>query len=128
MMTEILLDREKILERMDVAFEHYHFSTEKITEILGYKNAGTYYNARSKKTIVSSENFVRIAHHLPDVNMDWLLTGKEEMIKSEMTFNYAAEPEMVYGNDRSIQSAAIRIEEKMEEMYQMLREINSKLN
>lgn len=127
-MTEILLDREKILERMDKAFEHYHFSTEKITEILGYKNSGTYYNARSKKTIVSSENFVRFAHHLPDVNMDWVLTGKENMIKSEMSLNYASEPEVSYNQTGTIQSAAIRIEERMEEMYQLLREINSKLN
>lgn len=114
-MIKIESEREKILERLDLVINFFRLSVEDITKILGYTNVTSYYNARSKLTIVTYNTFTKLIEALPEVNYDWLLTGRGTMTGKESTSEIIIEddPELYKTKMDLIYEAVLRIEDKI---------------
>lgn len=114
-MTKIEIERKKILERIDLLIKFYKLSVDDITGILGYTNITSYYNARSKLTIVTYNTFSKLLAALPEVNADWLLTGRGHMLESANRQSSILEEEAAAYKTKVdlIYEAVLRIEEKI---------------
>lgn len=115
-MIKIETERKKILERIDLLISFYKLSVEDITGILGYTNITSYYNARSKLTIVTYNTFTKLVGALPEINIDWLVTGRGSMVESSNKFKHSIAEEEASAYKSKVEliyETLLRIEQKM---------------
>lgn len=79
-MDEIFTEiKERILQIPD----NKGISKEKFFDKLGLSYAN--FKGKSKKSAIGAGALVEISYQFPDINLEWLITGKGNMIKKEPT-------------------------------------------
>jgi signal peptidase I len=62
----------------------YYIDYRKISITQFYKDSGVTYGVLSQKSKISEDNIVRFLTRYNDVNAEWLVTGKGEMLKDDV--------------------------------------------
>lgn len=78
--------KERILQIVD----YKGYKKEKFFEKIGMTYGN--FTGSSKKTPINSTALSNILLEIPDVSAEWLLTGKEPMLKNNQTNNMSAKP------------------------------------
>lgn len=87
-MREISIIKQNILQYLDYkGVSKYEF----------YQKTGVSNGVLSQKSGISEDNILRFLSYYKEVNPEWLLTGKGEMLKSKK--HIVEEPRGVYGNN-----------------------------
>lgn len=122
---------QKIIDRLDELEKKLGWTKEKMADALGLKK-DSYYTARSAGRGFKLSTIINLVTELPDLSLNWLLKGQGpvfsnvEYIMPIGGTQYVAEEQEKYMDP--VHGAAVRIEEKMDVMYQMLREIKEKIH
>jgi repressor LexA len=72
---------ETIFDRIKHFAETMHLSIRKLESIIGASN-GVISNAIKNNTDINSKWLSRIADNFRQINLEWLITGKGEMLKT----------------------------------------------
>jgi repressor LexA len=70
--------------RLEKIIEHYKMTTYEFSKLLGFDRADKIYNILKGKFNPSFEILVAITNKFVDVNIDWLINGKGEMLRIEI--------------------------------------------
>jgi phage repressor protein C with HTH and peptisase S24 domain len=81
------LFKKKILQYIDF---------KDITKATFYRETGITRSTLDKKTGLSEDNVAKFFATYPEVNAEWLLTGKGNMLKTEKDFHITREPQLEY--------------------------------
>lgn len=112
-----------IKERILQIAEFKGISKEKFTENLNQKYAN--YKGISKKSSPSSDVLVEILSKYPEINLEWLLTGKGEMLKNEVKKPTEADSELSVTQKELIETQR-KLIEKLEEENKELKQNKSR--
>ena len=72
--------QEKSLIKQNISL---YLAKKGVTDYVYYKESGTTRGILGQNNGISEENISRFLAYAPDVNPEWLLTGKGPMLKSE---------------------------------------------
>lgn len=93
-----------IKERVIQLLENKGIAKEKFYEKIGITSAN--FRGNAKKTPLNSTAIENILSEIPDLNLEWLLTGKGSMLKSEeisrLSQNITGNSNNQSGNDTNI--------------------------
>lgn len=89
---------EKNIDRISQLIEHKELSVRAFELSIGASN-GAFGRAIRNRTDISSEWLSIIVEKYPDINPNWLLTGRGEMIRNEESQATNVETTIVYKSD-----------------------------
>ncbi|MGP2571535.1 hypothetical protein ACTZMK_11235, partial [Ornithobacterium rhinotracheale] len=102
-------------------------ATERILQFIEYKGITKYKFCKdlgfSNKFLDNSSNMgtdkaCKILHHFPEINSEWLITGKGEMLKTpakaEEPTQQVAEEQATYNNTAHLEEKIAFLQEKIE--------------
>ena len=69
-------------DRLKQIIENQKLSTTKFSQKIGV-NEGTLRKVLTENTTLRSDTLAKIAENFPEINLDWLITGRGEMIFSQ---------------------------------------------
>ena len=83
-----------------------------------YKESGTTRGILQQNNGISEDNIARFLAYAPDVNTDWLLTGKGDMLKTKRTFDLSSSNKHTSyeGKDNKNQEHTQQIAQKKEQL------------
>lgn len=124
------MGKSDVTARLDFLAKKFNISTEKLAENFGYKDTKSFASAKSRGRVLENDDVDKIKALIPEINLNWLFAGQGEMLISYAEGNSfeVNEDRPEYETKDPIYGAAMRIEEKMDEMYSILRRIEERLN
>jgi len=92
-----------------------------------FKKTGLNYDnfkGKSKNTALGSDSIVDIFTTYPNLNLEWLIAGKGEMLKNPVFENVIEEPKVIYGKkpDNEIMLELIKQNRELQDKYADARE------
>jgi len=69
--------------RIHTLLNHFGLKKNAFAKILGYKNGTIFYHIYNGRNGISADLAKRIGNSFPEINQNWLLTGRGEMLLSE---------------------------------------------
>jgi len=75
---------ETINERLLKVMNHYNFNRNSMARALGVNLMTMSYILTGRTKTVNSDILASIVKNLPDVNIEWVITGQEEMLKNHV--------------------------------------------
>jgi len=67
-------------ERLEAIIEYTGKRINALAKDLGFPNGNVLYNIKSRRNGISASLASKIAEHYPEINLNWLLTGKGKML------------------------------------------------
>lgn len=73
--------RRNLIDRLEIYMETFKLNNNQVSNRAGLSN-GLLGKARKNRSAMNSDSIEQILYAFPDLNADWLLTGRGEMIRS----------------------------------------------
>lgn len=99
-------------QRVRDIIKHYNLSPNEFSRKLGFDRSTKIYNIVSDSTGVSTDIIVAIANSFEEINLEWLLLGKGEMIKRNDLDNNLREPFENYNNPKNEMNMDLEFKQK----------------
>jgi hypothetical protein len=84
-----------VAERVKTLMEHYNLSVYRFTARVGEERAEKFYNILKGKMRPNFDTIQSISNGLPEVNIDWLVMGRGEMLLIQIPDADSNEPEII---------------------------------
>lgn len=108
----------KIYDRLEIAVKHFEFEKEKLaTEIFQLANLQSYYGKKNKEGGIDVMIVKRTKNFLPQLDLNWLLTGEGTIETS--AFDQVNENKLEYKSSST--DSITRIERKIDKLIKHLK-------
>lgn len=111
--------------RLRQIIEYYNISIRKFSSLIS-TNESTIRKILSKNTSIQSNNLQKIAENFPQINLDWLITGRGEMLLMEQQQEKQQKTPSPVADDTQLQRLQDLLEAK-QETISVLQETNNNL-
>ncbi|UOB16806.1 helix-turn-helix domain-containing protein [Abyssalbus ytuae] len=117
---------EKIIHRIDKIRKHYNMSYHAFDNLFGFSNGYIGGQIRKERN-VGSDVIEKIFSHFTEINPQWFLTGKGEMLSS------VSEPAEKYDNNQSVdrlidQKIETKLKTISDNQKEFIESVNIKIN
>ena len=68
------------ISRLNQIVEHTSMRKNTLAKALGYTNSAIFYQIETGRNRISSNLAIRVSERFPEINQNWILTGKGEML------------------------------------------------
>lgn len=124
--------------RLEEALETYGLKELDVAELLGNENLRSYRSSKYSNKGLTSAQLEKILDDYPELNINWVLTGKGEpisktdkIIKSQidkvLNPNIVEEPETEYAIQKRSPDKLEKIQTRMEDIYIIVKDIQTRL-
>lgn len=123
------MEKHEVAHRLDLLAKKFNLDNDLLARAFGYSDAKSYSVAKHHGRILKHEQIDVLVTLLPEINLNWLFSGKGDILLSESRpDNYMLnEPQEAYGKITALDNIARRIEEKLEMLYHEVREIREEV-
>ena len=124
--------------RLEEVLESYGLKEPDVAELLGNENLRSYRSSKYSNKGLTSAQLEKILLDYPELNINWVLTGKGEPIfKSDkitknqidkvLESNLVEEPAQAYKSQKRSPDKLEKIQTRMEDIYLIVKDIQTRL-